>query len=478
MKGNRIIKAGIGYTIGNYLIKGLTFLTIPIFARIMSTADYGTYNIFVAYEGIFIYFIGFGFETSLKKAYFKYGSKDEITQSGLSYAGYTSTIISIIFFNAMFWILIISIFHGQVTRLLRIDYPSTIMLMLFATANAVVLCYNAHASITYNFNGYIKIGAINAVGSITLSILLISFVFQEKTYIGRMLGSTAVIFILSVFILIYFIKSHKPDHIKDYAKWGVKYCLPIIPHGISQVILVNFDRIMIGHMIGSEASGIYSFAYNIFSIVYVTYRSLDPVWGTWFFERMNEGEHHKIKRYSSLYMLIVLFISLVIVLISPELVVLLGSVKYKDSVQCVIPIVAGGFFTFMYSLPCQIEYYREKTKYLAVGTVCTALINIILNYYFIKQFGYVVAAYTTLITYILYFLFHFILAYRIEGEMLFSGKTIIFCSLSILIISSLALATIEYIVIRYILAVLVLLVILLYIWKEHKDVVLHHIYKE
>jgi len=32
LKNNKIIKAGLGYTIGNYLIKGLSFLTIPIFA--------------------------------------------------------------------------------------------------------------------------------------------------------------------------------------------------------------------------------------------------------------------------------------------------------------------------------------------------------------------------------------------------------------------------------------------------------------
>ena len=62
------------------------------------------------------------------------------------------------------------------------------MLMLFSMGNAVVLCYNADVSITYNYKGYVKLGAINAIGSIALSILLMTLVFKEKTYLGRMLG--------------------------------------------------------------------------------------------------------------------------------------------------------------------------------------------------------------------------------------------------------------------------------------------------
>ena len=32
-KSNKVVKAGIGYVIGNYLLKGLTFFTLPIFTR-------------------------------------------------------------------------------------------------------------------------------------------------------------------------------------------------------------------------------------------------------------------------------------------------------------------------------------------------------------------------------------------------------------------------------------------------------------
>ena len=57
--GNAILKAGLGYTIGNYMIKGLTFFSIPIFARLLSPDNYGIYNTYIAYESILCMCVGF-----------------------------------------------------------------------------------------------------------------------------------------------------------------------------------------------------------------------------------------------------------------------------------------------------------------------------------------------------------------------------------------------------------------------------------
>ena len=52
MKNKKVIKAGLGYTIGNVFLKGLNFLTIPIFTRILSPNDYGLFNTYAAFESI------------------------------------------------------------------------------------------------------------------------------------------------------------------------------------------------------------------------------------------------------------------------------------------------------------------------------------------------------------------------------------------------------------------------------------------
>ena len=63
-KQNSIKRAGVGYTIGNYLIRGLGFLTVPIFSRLLSTADYGFYNTYTSYESILFIFVGLALHTT------------------------------------------------------------------------------------------------------------------------------------------------------------------------------------------------------------------------------------------------------------------------------------------------------------------------------------------------------------------------------------------------------------------------------
>ena len=71
----KIIKAGIGYTVGNYLLKGLSFLTLPIFSRLMTTADYGLYNVFITYQSILYIILGIAIHSSYKNAKYKYGER-------------------------------------------------------------------------------------------------------------------------------------------------------------------------------------------------------------------------------------------------------------------------------------------------------------------------------------------------------------------------------------------------------------------
>ena len=47
------------------------------------------------------------------------------------------------------------------------------------------------------------------------------------------------------------------------------------------------------------------------------------------------------------------------------------------------------------------------------GTMVAAIINIITNYIFIKQYGYIAAAYTTLFSYLCYLALHFIISRKL-----------------------------------------------------------------
>ncbi|WP_432762187.1 hypothetical protein [Streptococcus suis] len=44
IESGNVKKAGIGYIIGNYFLRGIGFLTLPLFSRLLTTEDFGEYS--------------------------------------------------------------------------------------------------------------------------------------------------------------------------------------------------------------------------------------------------------------------------------------------------------------------------------------------------------------------------------------------------------------------------------------------------
>ena len=452
-KKGKIIKAGLGYTIGNYLIKGLSFLTLPLFTRLMDTSSYGIYNSFSAYSNLFFVLTGLAIHSSYRNAKLKYHPLKK-------YYSYISSTMLLVMLSLLIWIVLCIPFSKYIGDLLGLSKTMVYILVLYSFSLAVITCFNSYSSVEYKYKAFLLIAGANAVSSIILSVLLIVFVFKKQTYMGRTLGTAIPSVFISILIIIYFFNVAKPrkKEIEPFLKWGIKYSLPIIPHGISQLVLAQFDRIMILKMIGSAVAGIYSFAYNIFSIVTVTTTSLDNVWSTWLYEQLHVKNRKAIKKYSSIYALSILIYSILLMLVSPELVKLLGPSAYSHSIYAVVPLINGGYFSFLYTLPAAIEYYYEKTAFIMIGTILAAILNIVLNLLFLIRYGYVAAAYTTLITYIAYFMLHYFIAKKIIGKSLFSTKILLLFSFIIIAMNFIILFMLKLTILRWIMAILIFIV--------------------
>lgn len=454
---NKIIKAGIGYTIANYLLKGLSFFTIPIFSRLMTTSDYGIFNTYSAWDGIFFIIIGLALHSSFKNAKYKYKTQ---------FNSYVSSCILLSIVSLILWL-----FFGNVLYPLygnTIGFSRIIINILFLNSfgNALIQYYNVYLGLDYKYKNYFAIACFNAIFSVLLSVLLMLTVFKTSRYLARILGTAIPVIIISIYVIIYFKKKEKLTFNRQYWKYSLNYSLPIVPHGLSQVILSQFDRIMISSMVGASEAGIYSFGYNIYSLINVTASSLDNVWGPWFYEKMNEGKEEEIKNQGSKYAFGMMLFSVLVMMLSPEVIKILGTEEYHDAVYVVIPIVLGGFFSFLYTLPVQIEYYYEKTKYIATATGCAAIINIVLNWIFINKYSYIAAAYTTLFTYLLYFAFHFFLSIRIAKRTIFDIKRIVLISFLAILGGFVSLTLVNESVIRWFLGGIIGVIMFAWLNKE------------
>lgn len=452
-----VIKAGIGYLIGNMLLKGITFLSAPIFSRLLSTEQFGIYNSYVAYESIIYLIVGLAMHSSLNSAKIKF--RDELES-------YVTSTIAIASMSSALWIVVVNIIYDKIASICGFERYVMNILILHCFASSLYQTYHAYVGLKYQYKMFVKISSIYAISNIVVSVILILSIFDSDRATGRIIGTAIPMMIVAVYILVFFLKKARPKYNKEHWSFALKYSIPVVPHGISQVILSSFDRIMIRNMTSASDAGIYSFAYTIYQIFMVASTSLQNVWKPWMYERMDEQDYQTIRKRGSDYAMGMALFTAIVLVFSPEVIKILGPKEYWDSTKCVVPVVLGGYFAFLYTLPSLVEYFYEKTKYIAIGTTGAAVLNIVLNYYFISKYGYIAAAYTTLVTYILYFVFHYLVARKIHGQSLFATRNLVLISIGIITLGFVTLVLERYIVVRWLFGVLIL--VIAFVWADKK----------
>lgn len=459
MGKHKAAEAGIGYTIGNILIRAISFITLPIFTRLMSTDDYGLYSTYVSYESILALIISLGLYASLKMA-------------NIEYRGHIDEYVSVISLLP----LIIFLFFGFTTFFFAdylTDFTSfplyILVLMLFnALASSYINIYNGRVSLDFAYKKYLLISMIIAVGNVALSLLLMLTLFKDNAFEGRIVGSVVPITIIAALIFFSFSKKARPRFNHEYCKFGLKYSLPLIPHGLSQIVLAQFGKIVIQKTVSNSAAGIYGFAYTIVLIPQVLSTSFDSAWGPWFFEQYDRKNYDAIRRGTTLVVMLFSFATFGLCSISPEVIKILGERSFWESSYIIIPSLLGAYFAFLYLLPAQVEYFHKKTKYIAMGTMLAAVFNIVGCIVFIPTFGYESAVYVTLATYTLYFVAHMFIAYRIQHEHFpMNIKEVIMCIIVTCFGCALLHAFVDLWVVRYL---LLFVVMSIFLYAKHNEI--------
>lgn len=435
-------KAGAWYSIGNILLKGCIFLTLPIFTRLLSTSDFGIYNRYIAYEGILTAALGLGLYGTVKNAKLDYGER---------FNKYLSSVLSLSLIVLSIVVAVANIFYDLYAERLGFSRGVTNLLILQSFGSYLIYFYGSKLNIEFKYKSYIAISCFNTIGNVLLSILLIRSVFPNERYLGRIWGSAIPLIILAVVISGSTLLKGRTIYNKEYWKYACAIGLPLVPHVISQSLLSQFDRIMISDMVGESEAGIYSYIYTICTITYVLASSLDNAWTPWVYMKIKRNEGNSVRKTADSYVLFFSAICLGFICVMPEITKIIAASEYWEGVDLLIPLTLANYFVFLYMLPVGIEYYNKKTKYISFGTVSSALLNVILNIVAIRYFGYRTSAYTTMISYGLLFIFHWVIASGYGVNTIYNVKHIVLITAGLLVTSFLSLSFdgIWNIVLRY-----------------------------
>lgn len=431
LHGNRILRAGLWYTIGNITIKALGFLMLPIFTRLLTPEEYGTVAIFMAVLGMFFIVLPLYLHVVPIRARFDF---DEYYPQFIS-ALTTLTLLSgtgLLLFLA----LLPDVLHEAI-----FDLPKGLVLLAAST----VVCFTPFLikmgmwQAALESNIYIRNVLMLNVFVIFVSVTLILLPDYTGLDYERLWGRIAAIVMMRVLFglrpLLSLLRGGVFVH-WPYWRYAVIYAVPLIPHALAEHVLANFDRIMIAQYVGRTESGIYSFAYQIGALVAMVAAALSAAWLPWFYQQMKDEAYDTIRARAHQYLIAFTGLTLVALVGGVLLVPILAPPSYRPAIQIVPVIMASGYFVFLQYLFTGIESHYRKTWYTSLGTLLVAGLNLALNAFFIPRYGYLVAAWTTLISYVCLFLIHAVIVRLVLG-----GERLINLRLALIGIAAVSVAT-------------------------------------
>jgi O-antigen/teichoic acid export membrane protein len=406
---------GISTIIGRFL----NFLLVPFYTNIFSQREYGTVTNIYAYIALLniIYLYG------MDSAYLKYASSEELGDEKKTF----STAYNAVFLSSFLYSFLFLLFRNVLFRQFALSERQTGI--LFFTMG--VLFFDAIAVVPFAWlrfhNRPWKFAAVKSINIVVNLVLNIVLILRFKMGLeGVFLAGLGASVLTWLILLPDILKNLEVRIHKSLLRALLKFGVPFVPTGLASMITQVIDRPILLALTNAATVGVYQANYKlgIFMMLFVS--MFQYAWQPFFLKNAARPDAKILfGKVLTAFLLVASAIFIVLSLFIENIARLSIFGKHLIGQDFwgglfIVPIILlaylfnGMYFNFMAGI--QIE---KKTQFLPIVTGAGALTNIAVNFLLIPTYGFLGAAYATLISYLImavgiYFIAqHF---YRIKYE--------------------------------------------------------------
>ena len=400
------LKVTIAFICCNVLQKGITFISLPIFTRIMSTDQMGEVTLYLSWMEILTVFLTLQLPYgSFSKAMVDFEKKRD---------AYLSSAEGVCVVLTSSFLLLLVPFGKSISRIMQLPLILLITMAIEILATAGITFWSGKKRFEYK---YIEVVAVTLGVSFLSPILQYFMIINcENKGTAKIFGNAIVVVLFGMTLFLFGLIKGRSFFNYDFWKYALNFNFPLVPYYLSQIIFNTSDRIMINNLCGSQKAGIYGVVYNLATALVFVLNSINNAYTPWIYQRIKDDKMEKNKELSVIIALFLSFLILMIILFAPEIIWIIGGANYVEAKWIIPPVSLTIILTFYSQMFAAYEFYFEKKTFLILSAICPAFTNIVLNYIFIPKYGYLAAGYTTFISYILLMLINYYASRRIIKE--------------------------------------------------------------
>ena len=388
-----LAKHSANYVAATSANKALAFISIPVYTRLLTVAEYGVMQVFLSTIGIVHVLLTLDAEVAVSRYFFDKKNEQDFKE-------FVSTTVKVTLRIWCVMTVIMLLCIPWLAKELSFSYLLTAAIIPVASYQSINSIFTQIYQPLLQSRKVAIVTSIQVYLAFGLSVVYILLLNHDKYY-GYVLGTITAMLLLSV----YLINQIKPYYVKsrinkEHVKYILKYCLPYIPYTLSGLILSQFGKIVMNNYGGFEVAGVYSFTANIGALMLIVLSVTDSAWSPYYLRYMTDKDYKSVEKDYNLIWRVTLICGLGLSLFGKELGIILGKPEYLGCLY-ILPILVVGYIFYQWSyVYLRGVGFAKRMIWNAVAVLIAGVCNILLNVVLVKQYAEVGIATSFAVSYL------------------------------------------------------------------------------
>lgn len=387
------LKAGVWYVISTFLVKGLSFITTPIFSRLMEPADYGEFSNYASWQTTLLILTGAELYNTVARAYYDFKADFDKYVSSV-------TMASILVTAALYAVFLLC--GDWIYRIVSIP-PQFVHMMFFTlTFQACKQVYLARERTLYHYKSVAAMSVINVLVPTLIAVVMVVLAKDGQKLQARIYGfygpAAAIGIICGAMLLLRGRSFHM-----QYCKYAFKLSLPLLLHYLTAYLLTSTNVMVTKSVLGADAAAIVSITTSTAYVLTLLLQAVSGAVTTWLMDCLDQKRHDTARRGLLLYCGGVLLLGTCVILVAPELIWILGGSRYTAATELMPGLILAAVIQAFTTVFTIILTYQKRVLGTAICTAVIAVVSIVAKIMLLPALGIQALAWTNVVAFAVLF---------------------------------------------------------------------------
>lgn len=384
------------YGLGEALVKGISFISLPIFTRLFTPEAYGQLSLATTVVGLVATFLALGSDTAYARFYFEAktaAARRVLSTTWIGFLAIWSTVLALACVLAA----------APLSRLVFGDERGAPLLAVGLLAAPLSLTNQMLGQVLRNqFRApvFTAFSLLNA--ALTVGLSLYCVVVLGLGPLGVLVGALAAQLVILPLRLWStrdtFGRAFETGLLRRLVAFGA----PIVPASLAFWVFLTSDRIVLGRLSTLEQVGLYSVAVSLVGVASIAIAALGQAWTPHLVRRFEADRASAAGFVGQMLVYCIAgfgFLAIGFTALAPEGLAVIAGARYVGAATAIGPLALGMVAYASVQMTAAGIQLMKQTRFLAIHAWLAAFINVGLNLVLDGHYGMLGAAWATAVSY-------------------------------------------------------------------------------